>query len=154
MFFSKRLKTRNNLELMIYLKRAAELWTIYNKFEVWSISDTPALLRFFLVFFLLVVLSVAKDRKYSVFKRVKLFFPDRHFLVKYGICFHRAISPGIWAAKLNCIFTKARNFKKNCSGWSSFNDYFHVDSRYISEDAVNVSTVEEDAPKCCNQVDY
>ena len=102
----------NNLELMIYLKRDAELWTMYNKSEVWSISDTPALQRFFLVFFLLVVLSFAKDRKYSVFKRVKLFFPDRHFLVKYGICFHRAISPGIWAAKLNCIFTKARKFKK------------------------------------------
>ena len=152
----------NNLELMIYLKRDAELWTMYNKSEVWSISDTPALQRFFLVFFLLVVLSFAKDRKYSVFKRVKLFFPDRHFLVKYGICFHRAISPGIWAAKLNCIFTKARDFRKNGSGWSSFNDFFHVDSRYISakkteflsEDAVVVFTVEEDAMICCNQVDY
>ena len=92
-FFSKRLKTRKNLEPKIYSKRDAELWTVYNKFEVWSISDTPALKRFFLVFFLLVVLSVAKDRKYSVFQGVKLFFPDRHFLVKYGICFHRAISP-------------------------------------------------------------
>ena len=79
---------------MIYLKRDAELGTVYNKFEVWLISDTPALQRFFLMFFLLVVLSVAKDRKYSVFKRVKLFFPDRHFLVKYGIYFHRAISLG------------------------------------------------------------
>ena len=80
---------------MIYLKRDAELGTVYNKFEVWLISDTPALQRFFLVFLLLVVLSVAKDRKYRVFKRVKLFFPDRHFLVKYGIYFHRAISLGI-----------------------------------------------------------
>ena len=76
--------------------------------------------------------------------------------------FHRAISLGIWEAKLNCTFTKAHNFKKNGSGWSSFNDFFHVDSRYISvkkteflsEDEVNVSTVEEDATKCCNQVDY
>ena len=109
--FSERWKTRN-LELMMYLKRDAELWTMYNKFEVWSISDTPTLQRIFLVFFLLVLFSVEKDRKYSVLRRVKLFFPDRHFLVKYGICFHRAISPGIWAAKLNCIFTKARKFKK------------------------------------------
>ena len=114
-FFSKRLKPRKNLEPKIYSKRDAELWTMYNKFEVWSISDIPALKRFFLVFFLLVVLSVAKDRKYSVFQGVKLFFPDRHFLVKYGICFHRAISPGIWAAKLNCIFTKARNFKEKAA---------------------------------------
>ena len=98
MFFSERWKTRN-LELMMYLKRDAELWTMYNKFEVWSISDTPTLQRIFLVFFLLVLFSVEKDRKYSVLRRVKLFFPDRHFLVKYGICLHRAISPGIWATK-------------------------------------------------------
>ena len=35
---------------MIYLKRDAELGTVYNKFEVWLISDTPALQRFFLMF--------------------------------------------------------------------------------------------------------